>query len=131
MLRRPPKSTRTDTLFPYTTLFRSQRRACAAAAQRGRKQAGQDGDRTTHVPDSRGIARHIASRRRRARPCTRNAALRGFAGARGGRAGEGTMLRTLTVLLPALLGAANVATAAVPETPDRKSTLLTSSASCA
>src|SRR3546814_5194528 len=23
MLRRPPKSTRTDTLFPYTTLFRS------------------------------------------------------------------------------------------------------------
>src|SRR3546814_6629126 len=27
MLRRPPRSTRTDTLFPYTTLFRSQRRA--------------------------------------------------------------------------------------------------------
>src|SRR3546814_15467419 len=26
MIRRPPKSTRTDTLFPYTTLFRS---ACA------------------------------------------------------------------------------------------------------
>src|SRR3546814_11869274 len=26
MIRRPPKSTRTDTLFPYTTLFRSQRR---------------------------------------------------------------------------------------------------------
>src|SRR3546814_12654664 len=25
MLRRPPRSTRTDTLFPYTTLFRSQR----------------------------------------------------------------------------------------------------------
>src|SRR3546814_8699052 len=24
MLRRPPRSTRTDTLFPYTTLFRSQ-----------------------------------------------------------------------------------------------------------
>src|SRR3546814_19418800 len=23
MIRRPPKSTRTDTLFPYTTLFRS------------------------------------------------------------------------------------------------------------
>src|SRR3546814_16714259 len=28
MIRRPPRSTRTDTLFPYTTLFRSaQRRA--------------------------------------------------------------------------------------------------------
>src|SRR3546814_7193844 len=28
MIRRPPRSTRTDTLFPYTTLFRSSR--CAA-----------------------------------------------------------------------------------------------------
>src|SRR3546814_11573999 len=28
MIRRPPRSTRTDTLFPYTTLFRSLR--CAA-----------------------------------------------------------------------------------------------------
>src|SRR3546814_10311456 len=26
MLRRPPRSTRTDTLFPYTTLFRSPER---------------------------------------------------------------------------------------------------------
>src|SRR3546814_1139691 len=26
MIRRPPRSTRTDTLFPYTTLFRSCRR---------------------------------------------------------------------------------------------------------
>src|SRR3546814_1838704 len=25
MIRRPPRSTRTDTLFPYTTLFRSGR----------------------------------------------------------------------------------------------------------
>src|SRR3546814_7004448 len=31
MLRRPPRSTRTDTLFPYTTLFRSKltpKKAC-------------------------------------------------------------------------------------------------------
>src|SRR3546814_1850067 len=27
MIRRPPRSTRTDTLFPYTTLFRSQPKA--------------------------------------------------------------------------------------------------------
>src|SRR3546814_17674843 len=27
MIRRPPRSTRTDTLFPYTTLFRSPRAA--------------------------------------------------------------------------------------------------------
>src|SRR3546814_17101941 len=26
MIRRPPRSTRTDTLFPYTTLFRSEQR---------------------------------------------------------------------------------------------------------
>src|SRR3546814_9738896 len=46
MIRRPPRSTRTDTLFPYTTLFRSDRRdrrrhphspdgAAAAGAARG------------------------------------------------------------------------------------------------
>src|SRR3546814_11988009 len=29
MLRRPPKSTRTDTLFPYTTLFRSRVRSAS------------------------------------------------------------------------------------------------------
>src|SRR3546814_18102594 len=28
MIRRPPKSTRTDTPFPYTTLFRSHGRQC-------------------------------------------------------------------------------------------------------
>src|SRR3546814_14392665 len=31
MIRRPPRSTRTDTLFPYTTLFRSERRSGAQA----------------------------------------------------------------------------------------------------
>src|SRR3546814_1394081 len=30
MIRRPPRSTRTDTLFPYTTLFRSTRRRAEA-----------------------------------------------------------------------------------------------------
>src|SRR3546814_4991175 len=28
MIRRPPRSTRTDTLFPYTTLFRSSPTGC-------------------------------------------------------------------------------------------------------
>src|SRR3546814_19685873 len=32
MIRRPPRSTRTDTLFPYTTLFRSRAAAGAEAA---------------------------------------------------------------------------------------------------
>src|SRR3546814_15597173 len=30
MIRRPPRSTRTDTLFPYTTLFRSSLPAAAS-----------------------------------------------------------------------------------------------------
>src|SRR3546814_15076855 len=36
MIRRPPRSTRTDTLFPYTTLFRSgsQRTDAGVAANR-------------------------------------------------------------------------------------------------
>src|SRR3546814_10241451 len=33
MIRRPPRSTRTDTLFPYTTLFRSAAEAEAAAGR--------------------------------------------------------------------------------------------------
>src|SRR3546814_3364180 len=31
MIRRPPRSTRTDTLFPYTTLFRAERAMNAMA----------------------------------------------------------------------------------------------------
>src|SRR3546814_13460875 len=38
MILRPPRSTRTDTLFPYTTLFRSR---AAAAADRSAKSAVQ------------------------------------------------------------------------------------------
>src|SRR3546814_19355608 len=34
MLRRPPRSTRTDTLFPYTTLFRSGGREVGGVEQR-------------------------------------------------------------------------------------------------
>src|SRR3546814_7172858 len=36
MIRRPPRSTRTDTLFPYTTLFRSTCRYAAAPRDRNR-----------------------------------------------------------------------------------------------
>src|SRR3546814_3191613 len=43
MVRRPPRSTRTDTLFPYTTLFRSRgrhhRRKLSSQAWRGTAQA--------------------------------------------------------------------------------------------
>src|SRR3546814_12698362 len=36
MIRRPPRSTRTDTLFPYTTLFRSYDDAHARSFRGGR-----------------------------------------------------------------------------------------------
>src|SRR3546814_12119944 len=35
MMRRPPRSTRTDTLFPYTTLFRSIARAAVRRRRLG------------------------------------------------------------------------------------------------
>src|SRR3546814_19185445 len=34
MIRRPPRSTRTDTLFPYTTLFRSYKSRAVEAQMR-------------------------------------------------------------------------------------------------
>src|SRR3546814_17438891 len=37
MIRRPPRSTRTDTLFPYTTLFRSIAAAPPAGARAARR----------------------------------------------------------------------------------------------
>src|SRR3546814_17762926 len=40
MIRRPPRSTRTDTLFPYTTLFRSA--AARAAVNRAEADAAID-----------------------------------------------------------------------------------------
>src|SRR3546814_8092374 len=47
MIRRPPRSTRTDTLFPYTTLFRSLDPGAAQAPEQG---AGAD-----LVADHRGL----------------------------------------------------------------------------
>src|SRR3546814_1310899 len=46
MIRRPPRSTRTDTLFPYTTLFRSEQipQVVPAAGVRVKLIAGQLGE---------------------------------------------------------------------------------------
>src|SRR3546814_1872573 len=40
MIRRPPRSTRTDTLFPYTTLFRCRRRPRPRSIDRARRPGG-------------------------------------------------------------------------------------------
>src|SRR3546814_9734806 len=41
MIRRPPRSTRTDTLFPYTTLFRSRRKAGRLGSRQRRRLSAQ------------------------------------------------------------------------------------------
>src|SRR3546814_17915536 len=51
MLRRPPRSTRTDTLFPYTTLFRSHLRRRADPLLRPYRLLGADAaDPAAHGP---------------------------------------------------------------------------------
>src|SRR3546814_9162085 len=40
MIRRPPRSTRTDTLFPYTTLFRSFSPSCPVSERISRASPG-------------------------------------------------------------------------------------------
>src|SRR3546814_1975563 len=72
MIRRPPRSTRTDTLFPYTTLFRSQPRAAClssgiagfrarvgARGSRRRRPSGRSGARAALIADA---PRRVASR---------------------------------------------------------------------
>src|SRR3546814_7384668 len=50
MIRRPPRSTRTDTLFPYTTLFRSE--DDRADRQHHRRCAEAQGGRRGHRSDA-------------------------------------------------------------------------------
>src|SRR3546814_14698233 len=47
MIRRPPRSTRTDTLFPYTTLFRSEGGAVRAARPLRRRRRAPEGGGTS------------------------------------------------------------------------------------
>src|SRR3546814_15098282 len=98
MIRRPPRSTRTDTLFPYTTLFRSQAGAApqnVQAAAPDQSWAGRD------LPDYR-----VASSR--------------AAAASAESLGSGT-------LAAAPMASASFSAPSAPATPDRKSTRLNSS----
>src|SRR3546814_17272643 len=66
MIRRPPRSTRTDTLFPYTTLFRSRLPRTGARGVRIDHQAARYLARGRSRPDPQdfGRARTIAGARR-------------------------------------------------------------------
>src|SRR3546814_6398518 len=61
MIRRPPRSTRTDTLFPYTTLFRSARddgrTAGRGAVQGGGRHSQDDPARCGEGQDRPGCGR--------------------------------------------------------------------------
>src|SRR3546814_4533433 len=52
MIRRPPRSTRTDTLFPYTTLFRSQGAAELSRRHRQRHRLRRGGSSTRSRADA-------------------------------------------------------------------------------
>src|SRR3546814_7458203 len=54
MIRRPPRSTRTDTLFPYTTLFRSQQHRIVTRRQRRGGKLGLVADLGHEKHDQRG-----------------------------------------------------------------------------
>src|SRR3546814_13780431 len=66
MLRRPPRSTRTDTLFPYTTLFRSAAKASLPGKRRARTAASIRQSRRT-APSSFPPAKFKPAKQRRTR----------------------------------------------------------------
>src|SRR3546814_6510942 len=78
MIRRPPRSTRTDTLFPYTTLFRSDRRRPDPAHRHDQRLDAGDGEDAARAagPERRGNGRGrrpalFIQPRDRARRCRR------------------------------------------------------------
>src|SRR3546814_10868967 len=75
MIRRPPRSTRTDTLFPYTTLFRSFRLGQQDRRARGlgadaRRQGASDPERESDDAGGRELVL-FGSQRPRAHPGAR------------------------------------------------------------
>src|SRR3546814_7425147 len=64
MIRRPPRSTRTDTLFPYTTLFRSALRAVLRPRPPG---GGRGRGRHLHLARVRARLRELVDPRVRVR----------------------------------------------------------------
>src|SRR3546814_5355196 len=59
MIRRPPRSNRTDTLFPYTTLFRSGNQPEILTLERLPKDKGKDLARNITIDQVRGMIRRL------------------------------------------------------------------------
>src|SRR3546814_17281269 len=64
MIRRPPRSTRTDTLFPYTTLFRSVGDGVALGDPRHERRIGILLGQPRQPPGMRSVLRRSTVRRR-------------------------------------------------------------------
>src|SRR3546814_6794153 len=85
MIRRPPRSTRTDTLFPYTTLFRSEGFRQAQGRRSGQGQGAGSRQAGSHPPVDEGGQRDQRSLIVRANIATKKRALaRFFVGAARG-----------------------------------------------
>src|SRR3546814_3127528 len=113
MIRRPPRSTRTDTLFPYTTLFRSEGAARLAPHPPGRASCAVLRERLDLAdPGVRraGPAPVAATARDRRRPARQHALPPpGPAAARGGHpAGGWRLLRDRVARQPREIGRAHV-----------------------
>src|SRR3546814_6095694 len=115
MRRRPPRSTRTDTLFPYTTLFRSRHHRLLHLVDRQRADQAARPDRRLVAERLGRRLRHAAADRRLAgdggrpvggRPAGRLLGL--LRGGLPGRGGGGDRLRLLVL-----------ADAALSDQPDR------------
>src|SRR3546814_10974333 len=83
MIRRPPRSTRTDTLFPYTTLFRSRARnvGIRLTPDGGRATVGRH--ESQQHPERRGLACTVGAQeaRHHARPDGEGEVIHGTHGA--------------------------------------------------
>src|SRR3546814_4800283 len=99
MRRRPPRSTRTDTLFPYTTLFRSRRRPDPGSALLHRQRAvglqqRPSGAIARQRPDQPPLTRQVP----RQRPDAEHARVPGGVWLQGGTAdGEGTAMQSMVM----------------------------------
>src|SRR3546814_10117896 len=79
MIRRPPRSTRTDTLFPYTTLFRSQDLGYTRRRTRDAAETEHRGNQRDHSEDQ-GPFEHLTSPLFGTPPASKARGLRGKSG---------------------------------------------------
>src|SRR3546814_5224931 len=136
MIRRPPRSTRTDTLFPYTTLFRS-RAFVSRTFRNAFRIAGMGSDDSDDAPPSQAeppcadLNDHIQQRTgEQAQAISRR--VEAFLDSHRIRSLSGTSRKRVEALLPVIVDMA--ARTETPETTDakilaldRKSTRLNSS----